>query len=156
MLRFGLIVAALVLIVDQLSKGLIVHQVMQPPRVIEVTGFLNIVMVWNRGISFGLLNSASAWAPYLLIAVSVAVTVFLLFWLKRLRNRLAGLAVGMIVGGAIGNAIDRAAYGAVADFVDFHVGGWHWPAFNVADAGITVGVALLLLDSLFPRGESLK
>jgi len=156
LLRFGLIVAALVLIVDQLSKGLIVHQVMQPPRVIEVTGFLNIVMVWNRGISFGLLNSASAWAPYLLIAVSVAVTVFLLFWLKRLRNRLAGLAVGMIVGGAIGNAIDRAAYGAVADFVDFHVGGWHWPAFNVADAGITVGVALLLLDSLFPRGESLK
>ena len=122
---------------------------MQPPRIIEVTGFFNLVLVWNRGVSFGLLNSQSDWMPILLIGIALAISVFLVLWLRRVEHRLLAVAIGLVLGGAIGNVIDRIRFQAVLDFLDFHAFGYHWPAFNLADSTITIGVALILFDGLF-------
>ena len=153
--RHGLLLAVLVIVVDQATKLWIVDGVMVPPRAIEVTSFFNIVMVWNRGISFGLFNNGSPLNALILPALALAIVAVLLFWLWRADGRLTPIALGSIIGGALGNVIDRLRYdGAVADFLDFHVAGHHWPAFNVADAAIVVGVALLALDLLvLTRGE---
>ncbi|MEX2450496.1 MAG: signal peptidase II [Rhodospirillales bacterium] len=149
----GLGVAAVVLALDQLSKWWIVAEVMQPPRVIPVTPFFNLVLGWNRGISFGLFHGDSAFNVWGLPALALAIVAVLLVWLWRSGGVLVPLAIGLIVGGALGNVIDRIRHGAVADFLDFHVAGYHWPAFNVADTGITVGAVLLIFDSLFGGRE---
>lgn len=151
---FGLIVAAVVVVVDQISKWWILEHVMQPvPRVVEVTPFFNLVMAWNTGVSFGTFGSSSAVMPYVLSAVALAIVVALALWLRQAERRFVALALGMVIGGAIGNVIDRFRFGAVADFLDFHAGDWHFWAFNVADSGISVGVALLVLDGLFAGRE---
>ena len=116
---------------------------------IEATPFLNIVLVWNRGISFGLFNRDSDWQPWLLVGLTLVIVAGLMIWLRTVRDRWTTLAIGLIAGGATGNAIDRVRFGAVVDFVDFHVGGWHFATFNVADAAITCGVAIVLAVSLF-------
>lgn len=153
--RLGLAVAAAVLAVDQLSKLWVVDGLMSPPRVVEVAPFLNLVMVWNRGASFGLLGDAAAWVQYALGALALAVCCGLAAWLLRARTRTVAVALGLVIGGAAGNLVDRALRGAVADFVDLHALGHHWPAFNAADAAITCGVALLVLDALIlaPRAD---
>ena len=150
MIRLGLAIAAVVVLLDQATKLLILYVVMDPPRVIEVTSFFNIVLVWNRGVSFGLFSAQSPWTPWLLSGVALVITVVLLVWLRRADTRMVAAALGLVIGGAIGNVIDRIFQSrhAVVDFLDFHAGGYHWPAFNVADSAITVGVALLLIDSL--------
>ncbi len=155
MLRPGLTLAAVVLLLDQLSKLWIVHGVMAPPRTIEIAPFLNLVMVWNRGVSFGLLGGAAPWVPHAIAALSLSVCVLLAVWLARTRSRLLAAALGLVIGGAAGNLVDRVAHGAVADFLDFHAFGHHWPAFNVADAAITCGVAVLVIEALIlaPRGD---
>ena len=111
-------------------------------------------MVWNRGVSFGMFQSGES-GRWLLSAVAVAIVVGLLIWLRRVDVWWLGAGLGAVIGGAIGNVVDRLWYdeGAVADFFDFHVAGWHWPAFNVADAAIVVGVGLILLDGLLARGR---
>lgn len=156
--RLGLAVAAVVILLDQATKLLILHVVMDPPRVIDVTPFFNIVLVWNRGVSFGLFNAGSPWTPWLLSAVALVITVVLLVWLRRVETRLMGAALGLVIGGAIGNVIDRIFQSrhAVVDFLDFYLGSYHWPAFNVADSAISVGVALLLIDSLIVSRETPK
>ena len=121
---------------------------MSPPRIIEVTSFFNIVMVWNKGASFGLLSSQSPWTQILLGGLAVAISIVLVVWLMKAQNRWLAVSLGLVIGGALGNAIDRAVYRAVADFLDFHVAGYHWPSFNVADIAITIGVIMLLLDGL--------
>ncbi len=151
--RGGLIVSAAVLFLDQVTKWWIVSTVMQPPRIIEVTPFFNLVMGWNYGISFGFLNSVPALAQWLLPMVVVAITSALGVWLYRIDRLRPALALGLIIGGAIGNLIDRLRFGAVADFLDFHAFGTHWPAFNAADSAITVGAIVLILDSLFVGDE---
>lgn len=151
--RKGLIVSAAVLTLDQLTKWWIVFTVMQPPRIIEVTPFFNLVMGWNYGISFGFLNSASALGLWLLPMVVVVITAALGVWLYRTDRLRPALALGLIIGGALGNLIDRLRFGAVADFLDFHAWGYHWPAFNAADSAITVGAVVLILDSLFVGDE---
>lgn len=151
MTRKGLALALAIVVLDQASKWWILTSVMRPPRVIEVTPFFNLVMGWNRGISFGLLNSDSPVNAWLLPLVVVAVTAALLVWLWRAERPWLTAGLGGVVGGAIGNLIDRLRFGAVADFLDFHAFGWHWPAFNVADGAITVGAAIILLESLFTR-----
>ena len=153
MFRLGLAVAAAVLVLDQVTKWVILDLVMDPPRVIEVTGFFNLVMVWNRGVSFGLLSNDSALGPWLLSAAALAISTGLAIWLYRATNGLLAVALGLVIGGAIGNVIDRVRFGAVADFLDFHVGGYHWPAFNVADSAIVVGVALILLDGFVNKPD---
>ena len=157
LMRLALLLAAVVILLDQVSKWVVVEHVMRPPRIIPVTDFFNLVFTFNRGVSFGLLSSDSPWAPWLLSAFALAVCVGLLVWLHSLGSRLAAVGIGMIVGGAIGNVIDRVRFGAVVDFLDFHVGGWHWPAFNIADSAITVGVIMIVLQGLFaPDGETKK
>ena len=150
----GLSLAALTIILDQLTKWWILTDVMNPPRVIEVLPFANIVLVWNRGVSFGMFNTASDHGPLILAGLAIAISIVLLIWLLRGPERTVGLGIGLILGGAIGNVIDRFIHGAVVDFVDLHVAGAHWPAFNVADSAITVGAVLLILDSLFHRDKS--
>jgi signal peptidase II len=150
-----LIIAVAILAADQLSKWLLLAQVMQPPRVIELTGFLNLVLVYNSGVSFGLFGGGGAWTVWFFSGLAAVIVVGLFIWMRRQQGRLPGIAVGLICGGAVGNVIDRLLHGAVVDFIDLHAGGWHWPAFNVADSAISVGVALLILHSLFfDRGES--
>ena len=152
----GLALAAAILVFDQITKWWMVEHVMNPPQVIEVTSFFNIVMAWNRGVSFGMFSHESAWNAWLLTAIAVGVSIALTVWLSRNKNRLVGISLGAIIGGALGNAIDRLHWGAVADFLDFHAMGYHWPAFNVADIAITVGAGLLIVDSLFGAENSPK
>ncbi len=146
-LELGAGLAGLVVLLDQLTKLWAVGALDNPSRVIELLGFLDLVLVWNRGISFGLFGSGDA-GVWPFVALAVVISIGLGFWLARLRRVLMVLAVGLILGGALGNVIDRLVYGAVIDFVDLHAGGWHWPAFNLADAAITVGVVVLAVDAL--------
>jgi signal peptidase II len=152
--RLGLIIAALIVIADQATKWLIVARVMDPPRVIEVLPFFNIVMVWNRGVSFGAFNDGSEAMSWVLAGFALAIAAGLVVWLWRAKDRLTAIAVGLIIGGAIGNVIDRVRIGAVADFLDFHIGNYHWPAFNLADSAITIGVGLILLEALLGERRS--
>jgi signal peptidase II len=150
MLRLGLAIAAAVAAVDQLVKWWIIDWLADPPGFVEVLPFFNLVMVWNRGVSFGLLGDADL-APYLMAGIAGLVVIVLVIWLAGVSERLLAASIGLIIGGALGNIVDRLVYGAVADFVDVHAGGYHWPAFNVADAAITVGVAVMLIDGLLNR-----
>ncbi len=147
--RRGLGIAALILVLDQATKWVVLHQVMSPPQIIKIAPFFNLAYVWNRGISFGMFNTDSPWNRWTLPAVALAIVAFLIHWLRRTQHRLVITALGLIIGGAIGNVLDRAIYGAVFDFLDVHAYGYHWPAFNVADSAITIGVCLLIVDSLF-------
>ncbi len=156
MFRFGIVLAILTAALDQLSKWVVLSVVMTPPRILEITGFFNLVLVGNRGISFGLLSSDSPWGQPLLIALALGLSVMLVFWLRGAENRLLAGSIGLVLGGAIGNAIDRLNHGAVIDFLDFHLAGYHWPAFNVADSAIVVGVAIIVLEGLFARGKENK
>ena len=150
----ALAAAAAVALVDQLSKWWIVERVMDPPRALEVTGFFNLMLIYNRGVSFGFLDSEAALLPWVLSGLAVAIVIGLVVWLRQIEGRWPGVAVGLIVGGAVGNVIDRLRLGAVIDFLDLHWAGFHWPAFNLADSAITLGVALLLVDGLFGRRKS--
>ncbi len=150
MLRFGLVIGAAVAVIDQLVKWWIIDWLAEPPGFVAVLPVFNLVMVWNRGVRFGLLGDADR-APDVMAGIAGLVVIGLVIWLNRVTQRLLAASIGLIVGGALGNIVDRLVYGAVADFVDLHAGGFHWPAFNVADAAITVGVAVMLIDSLLNR-----
>ena len=152
MLRLGLGVALLVFVVDRISKALLLDVMREHGPVIEITSFFNLVMVWNSGVSFGMLQSGGA-GRWLLSGLAVAIVVWLVAWLRKVRLWWLAAGLGGVIGGALGNVFDRLWYdeGAVADFFDFHLAGWHWPAFNVADAAIVVGVCLILLDALLAR-----
>jgi signal peptidase II len=166
MLRLGLPLAALMVVLDQLSKWWIVEKLFRPDGItetpfytsmrIELVPVFDLVMAWNRGVSFGIFNNAGSWNAVLLPLLSAVIVLFLLRWMATAESRVVAAALGLIVGGATGNVVDRLRWGAVADFLDFHVGAWHWPAFNVADSAITVGAVLLVLDSLFLTRTSSK
>jgi signal peptidase II len=151
-MALGIIVA--ILILDQASKYWILGSVMQPPRVIEVTSFFNIVLAWNRGVSFGMFNTDSTYGPMLLTGLAVGIVCVLAVWLWKAQTRVTVISIALVIGGAAGNVIDRLQYGAVVDFLDVHGFGYHWPAFNVADSAICVGASILVLESLFRRGET--
>ncbi|WP_340115846.1 signal peptidase II [Pelagibius sp. 7325] len=160
-MQSALYLATAVLLGDQISKWVILKVVMQPPRVIEVTGFFNLVLTYNTGVSFGMFQGDAAWKPFLLIAVNVIVSLGLLVWLRKESRAGTGagllpVAVGLVVGGALGNAVDRLYLPGVADFLDFHLAGWHWPAFNLADSAIVCGVVLIVADGLFQPGRRSK
>ena len=118
---------------------------------VRLAPFLDIVLAWNRGISYSLFSTQTAQGRAILLGVTLAATLGLVLWLARTRRTLVAVAVGLLIGGALGNAYDRYAYGAVADFVWFHVGGFSWYIFNGADVAISVGVAVLLGESLLGR-----
>jgi signal peptidase II len=151
--RAGIIAAVITVVLDQASKLWLLN-VFDIARkgAVKVTPFFDLVLAWNTGISYGLLQTDSAAGQIALTAVKVVAVVALAIWMARSHTRLATVALGLIIGGAIGNGIDRVAYGAVVDFALFHIniGGntYNWYVFNLADVAIVVGVAALLYDSL--------
>lgn len=148
---FGLLVAAVVFVADQASKLWILHGLgFAVGDVLPVTPFLNLVLVWNRGISYGLMQQEADLGRWALVGLTAAAAVLLSVWLWRTRGRLSAAAVGLVLGGALGNLVDRMAYGAVVDFVHLHVGDVSWYVFNIADAAIVAGVIGLLWESFRP------
>ncbi len=137
----------LVVVADQLSKLWILYSFNLPSRgSVEVFGPFSLTMVWNQGVSFGLLRADHGVVRWLLSAFSLIVAIVLALWVRKVERPLLGCAIGLIMGGAIGNMIDRVRFGAVADFLDFKALHFPW-VFNVADSAISVGVVLLLLDT---------
>ncbi|MCM2287980.1 MAG: signal peptidase II [Sulfuritalea sp.] len=143
MLRW-LALAALVLLLDQASKAWVLANF----RLMEsqsVTSFFNLVLVYNSGAAFSFLAGAGGWQKWFFVILALGISVWLLSLLRRhAQERLLPTSLALILGGAIGNVIDRLRFDAVVDFLDFHLAGYHWPAFNVADSAITVGVVLML------------
>ena len=152
----GLLVSAAVLALDQFTKWLILTKIMVPPRAIPVTPFFDLVLGWNTGISFGLFSNSPEAARWVFIAIGLAITAVLVVWMARSRGPFLVLAIGLIIGGALGNILDRARFGAVVDFLYFHYRDYGFPAFNIADSAISIGVALILIDSLFLERRSRK
>ncbi len=158
MLARGLVVAVLVTLLDQLTKAaLLGHFAGRLVDGEQVTSFFNLVLTYNRGVSFGMFNAGphGAGLNALLFSLgALAIVAGLIYWLRRVTSPLLAVAIGLIIGGAVGNVIDRVRLGAVVDFLDFHAGLYHWPAFNVADSAICVGVAAMLLDGLLLHREA--
>ncbi|MCK9381158.1 MAG: signal peptidase II [Sulfuritalea sp.] len=139
-----LLLAAIVLVLDQASKTWILASFPHTERQ-SVTSFFNLVLVFNPGASFSFLADAGGWQKWFFVVLALGISLWLLSLLrKHAQERLLPAALALILGGAVGNVIDRLRFGAVVDFLDFHLAGYHWPAFNVADSAITVGVALML------------
>jgi len=165
-LRIGLAIAALVTVLDQISKQAILDTfrpdgVTETPfaayYTIKAAPMLDFVLSWNSGVSFGLGNNHGAWNALAFTALAAVIAVFLLGWMIKAEGKLVLPALGLVLGGAVGNVIDRLHYGAVVDFLYVHVGAFDWwPAFNLADSAICVGAALLVLDSLFAARVSHK
>ncbi|MEP4379993.1 MAG: signal peptidase II [Alphaproteobacteria bacterium] len=155
MQRWALLFVGVLIAVDQISKRVMLGLVFDPPSIIPVTSFFNLVPVWNRGISFGLLGGAET-SRWILVALALVIVGFLFIWLARAGQGVIRFALLLVIGGALSNVIDRVVYGAVVDFIDIHGFGWHWPAFNLADMVIVLGTALLLYDGLFGSPRSLK
>jgi signal peptidase II len=133
-----------VIFLDQVTKLAVLEYFATNTDSINVFSFLNIVEVYNKGVSFGLFGSIEH-ANIILAITSSLIICGLWIWFIRNINYFNGIAVGLITGGAIGNLIDRALYHAVVDFIDFHIGNWHYPAFNVADGSIVLGVVVLII-----------
>jgi len=151
--RFALAVAAVTAAVDQAAKLWLLFGLDLPARgIVRLTPFLDLVLTWNTGISYGLFRQQGPFGQGALLALKAVAVVLLWIWLARTSSRLAALSLGLIIGGAIGNAIDRLAYGAVADFVLFHVTtatfSFNWYVFNLADVAIVAGVVGLLFETL--------
>lgn len=150
---FAYVLAAVVVALDQASKFWILHVFQLPLKVTTpVAGPLHLTMVWNRGVSFGLLRADADLTRWALVAFSIIVSVFLAIWVRKATRPLAAVALGLVMGGAIGNVIDRSRFGAVADFIDVSRLWFPW-IFNLADAAITVGIVLLLLDMLLQEKQ---
>ena len=138
--------ALLLLLADQITKQMIL-QAYQWGEGSIITGFFNIVRAHNTGAAFSFLADAGGWQRWMFTSIGLVATVLIVWQLRRHpEQKLFCFALASILGGAIGNVIDRVLYGYVVDFLDFHWAGWHFPAFNVADMGISVGAALLILD----------
>jgi signal peptidase II len=142
--------SAAVIVVDQVTKllaedGLALH------RSVEVLPFFDLTLAYNTGAAFSFLSEAGGWQRWFFMVLAVAVSVGLSFWLYQLprRERWTAAALALVIGGALGNLIDRLLHGHVIDFLDFHLAGYHWPAFNIADSAISVGAVLILVVGLF-------
>lgn len=147
--------AAAIVFVDQLTKFAVLRSFSFGERLAVVPGLFDLTLVYNRGAAFSFLAGASGWQRWFFTGLGVAAAIFIVWLLARHgTQRLFAFALALILGGAIGNVIDRALYGHVIDFIDWHYRGWHWPAFNIADSAITVGAALVVLAGLRGRPTS--
>ena len=146
--------AGFIVIADQLTKWAILgYFAGRHPRE-ELTGFLNLVLVYNKGAAFSMFAQAGGWQTPMLVAFALIAAVIVgVLIVRNPGKRLLCLGLALILGGAVGNLIDRVRFGHVVDFLDFHALGWHWPAFNVADSGICVGAALLILEGFVKHEE---
>ena len=146
--------ALIIVVLDQITKWAIVRNLRVFESVPVVTGFFNLVQVRNRGMAFGLMNRPDiGFASYFLLTASLVAVVLILLWFFTLKGNDNQLTVGLslILGGALGNIIDRVRLGEVIDFLDFYLGSYHWPAFNLADSAITVGTLFVALNLIFQR-----
>lgn len=146
--------SAAIVAVDQGTKYLATaHLELYEP--LEIVSFFNLTLLHNTGAAFSFLNNAGGWQRWALSGLAVVVSVFIMYWLPRLRDARYTMPLGLalVLGGTLGNLVDRLALGYVIDFLDFHIGDWHWPAFNVADSAITVGAIILVLDTLRRQPE---
>mgnify|MGYP001597701941 CR=1 FL=1 len=151
MMAKWLALACGILLADQLTKYAVL-QTFTVGKVIEITPFFNLVLVYNAGAAFSFLSDASGWQREFFIAIALIAAVWIIYLFRRYRQQtLFCLALSLVLAGALGNVIDRILFGAVVDFLDFHAYGYHWPAFNVADSAITCGAALLIWDGFRPR-----
>ena len=141
------LIATFVALTDVTTKALVLNH-LTPAQIIEVTPFFNLVYVLNRGISFSMFSNAG---PIILTFLAVLISLTVIYFMFKEKDTLSKTALALILGGAIGNIIDRIRFGAVVDFLDFHAFGYHWPAFNVADSAICVGVMLLLYQMMFMK-----
>ena len=165
----GLLIALFILIADQVNKWWLLEEFIRPKQgtaapshdffswlanapdrlssiEVPLTSFFNIVMVWNEGVTFGLFQGSQI---AILVGFSLIICLILTVRIFQTADFFKILALSLVIGGALGNVLDRLRFGAVADFFDFYIGSWHWPAFNIADSAITLGVAFLLFDSVF-------
>jgi len=145
----------LIIALDQFTKFLIEPWLTGQPAFEVIPGFARLILVYNTGAAFSLLSSASGWQRWLFTGLAVVISVLIVYWLKKTPRSqwTTALPLAMILGGAVGNLIDRLRFGHVIDFVDLYYGDWHWPAFNVADAAISVGAAVFILAGLFQRNR---
>lgn len=147
----GFAVALAGFLADRLHKWWMLHVYDITSRgKVEVTPFFDLVMAWNRGVSYGLFAAETTTGVVILAGFAIAVSAGLALWLARVELKLTAVAIGLVLGGAIGNVYDRIAYGAVADFFSFHAFGFYWYIFNIADVWIAVGVGLIILESVWP------
>ncbi|MES1989387.1 MAG: signal peptidase II [Pseudomonadota bacterium] len=149
---FGAGVALLSFLGDRVHKWWSLH-VLDLPTVgrIRISDHFDIVMAWNKGVSYGLFQAETTAGIIFLVVFALAIVVGLGLWLAKAENKVLAMAIGLIIGGALGNVLDRLIYGAVADFFSFHAFGFYWYIFNVADIWIAVGVGLILIESFFPN-----
>ncbi len=146
MTRFGMIVAATALALIHITQQILFATLTDANTALYVTPFFNLVTVWNPGISFGMLQDIPH-GQWILSAIAMLIIAWLTLWLRKAHHRPTALALGLIIGGAVGNVIDRIRFSAVFDYLDFHAFGYHWPAFNLSDSFIFIGVALLLCST---------
>ncbi len=168
---FWLSIAGIVIALDQLGKWYVTEIFLRPKFMagesvdflnwyintpfplrgggIYMTSFFNFVMAWNTGVSFSMFSGQGFYTWLFLIIVALGITIGFLFWMWHEKRHVFGICYALVIGGAIGNVIDRVRFGAVIDFLDFHIFGYHWPAFNVADMAVVTGISLLIIVSLF-------
>lgn len=149
--RIGVRMILLALLADQVSKWAVLRHFESGLPSVHVLPVFNLVLAWNPGITWSLFNGGGRATTIALTVVALAISSAMLVWMRRAGRRWEAAATGMVVGGAIGNVLDRVRYGAVVDFLDFHLGAWHYPVFNIADSCIVVGMLLLVGDGLLGR-----
>ncbi|MGM0563214.1 MAG: signal peptidase II [Pseudomonadota bacterium] len=149
--------ALLVVVLDQATK-LAAEYWLGYREVVPVTPFFNLTLAYNPGAAFSFLADGGGWQRWFFSALALVISVILAVWLWRLKEeeRVMAWPLSLIIGGAVGNLIDRLAYGHVIDFLDFYYGGYHWPAFNLADSAIVCGAGLMIWLSFFPPGRGLS
>lgn len=152
----GLGTAFIILLLDQASKYYVLNHVLADYGVIGYTSFFNLVRAWNTGVSFSMFNNWGSLGVILLSVVALSIVGFLVYWLYTETDRMIQVALGFIIGGAVGNVADRVRLGAVFDFLDFHVAGHHWPAFNVADSFICIGAALIIIRTVYLKAKGIE
>lgn len=154
-LAYALLIALSIVAIDQASKAWIYYDIMNPPSVLPILPFLDIVLTWNPGVGFGLFKAHTFWGSFSLVLLATSISIGLGIWLWRTQDKLLLWSLSMIIGGALGNMIDRLRFGAVLDFIYVHVYifGYRFPAFNIADSAITIGTILLLLESYVRKKE---
>lgn len=152
-MRKWLILAAVIVVIDQITKYVIVQK-FALHEALYVTSFFNIVRVHNTGAAFSMFADAAGWQRWFFVCIAIVASMWIVWLLRRYpRQVLFSFALSLILAGALGNLIDRIWLGAVVDFLDFHAFGRHWPAFNVADSAISCGAVLLIWDGLKPQRE---
>jgi len=151
-LRKWMILACIIIIADQITK-MIASSELVMYKAVAVMPMFNLTLMHNEGAAFSFLHDAGGWQRWLFTAISLIVSVVLVFWIKNLKpeEKYQALAYSLVLGGAVGNLIDRVRFGYVVDFIEIYYKQYSWPAFNIADSAICIGVVVLIIDTLFPN-----